>query len=85
MNLEPKLIGTLRGVGGRGVEGLNAHNKDLIRPISGSIVPYVPPPYHLRVPMINPTSQPKSTQSAGPQTAGYLEPLLKVKLLASLL
>ena len=27
------LIGTLRGVGGGGVGGLNAHNKDLIRPI----------------------------------------------------
>ena len=26
-------IGTLRGVGGGGVGGLNAHNKDLIRPI----------------------------------------------------
>ena len=26
-------IGTLRGVGGAGVGGLNAHNKDLIRPI----------------------------------------------------
>ena len=29
----PKFIGTLRGVGGGGVGGLNAHNKDLIRPI----------------------------------------------------
>ena len=28
-----RLIGTLRGVGGGGVGGLNAHNKDLIRPI----------------------------------------------------
>ena len=27
------IIGTLRGVGGGGVGGLNAHNKDLIRPI----------------------------------------------------
>ena len=27
------LIGTLRGVGGGVVGGLNAHNKDLIRPI----------------------------------------------------
>ena len=25
------IIGTLRGVGGGGVGGLNAHNKDLIR------------------------------------------------------
>ena len=32
------VIGTLRGVGGGGVGGLNAHNK-------GSIVPYPPPPY----------------------------------------
>ena len=30
------IIGTLRGVGGGGVGGLNAHNKDLIRPIYGS-------------------------------------------------
>ena len=30
---EPIVIGTLRGVGGGGVGGLNAHNKDLIRPI----------------------------------------------------
>ena len=30
---ESKIIGTLRGVGGGGVGGLNAHNKDLIRPI----------------------------------------------------
>ena len=37
-------IGTLWGVGGGGVGGLNAHNKD-IRPIYGSIVPYPPPPY----------------------------------------
>ena len=29
----PIVIGTLRGVGGGGVGGLNAHNKDLIRPI----------------------------------------------------
>ena len=28
-----RIIGTLRGVGGGGVGGLNAHNKDLIRPI----------------------------------------------------
>ena len=28
-----KLIGTLRGVGGGGVGGLNAHNKDLIREV----------------------------------------------------
>ena len=34
------IIRTLSGVG-----GLNAHNKDLIRPIKGSIVPYPPPPY----------------------------------------
>ena len=27
------VIGTLRRVGGGGVGGLNAHNKDLIRPI----------------------------------------------------
>ena len=27
----PNVIGTLRGVGGGGVGGLNAHNKDLIR------------------------------------------------------
>ena len=27
----PQIIGTLRGVGGGGVGGLNAHNKDLIR------------------------------------------------------
>ena len=33
------VIGTLRGVGGGGVEGHNAHKKDLIRPIFGSIVP----------------------------------------------
>ena len=32
-----------------------AHNQDLIRPISGSIVPYPPPPKApLRVPMMNP-------------------------------
>ena len=29
--LMPLIIGTLRGVGGGGVGGLNAHNKDLIR------------------------------------------------------
>ena len=29
--LKQRVIGTLRGVGGRGVGGLNAHNKDLIR------------------------------------------------------
>ena len=28
-----RIIGTLRGVGGGGVGGLNAYNKDLIRPI----------------------------------------------------
>ena len=27
------IIGALRGVGGRGVGGLNTYNKDLIRPI----------------------------------------------------
>ena len=43
--LSTYIIGTLRGVGGGGVGGLNAHNKDLIRPIYGSIVPYPPPPY----------------------------------------
>ena len=32
------IIRTLRGMGG-GVGGRNAHNKDLIRPIQGSIVP----------------------------------------------
>ena len=36
-----------RGRGGRGP----AHNKDLIRPISGSIVPYPLPPTPLRVTM----------------------------------
>ena len=35
-----KIIGTLGGVG-----GLNAHNKDLINPIQGSIVSYPRPPY----------------------------------------
>ena len=41
-----RITRTLRGVvGGRGVGGLNAHNKDLIRrPIEGSIVPQPPPP-----------------------------------------
>ena len=40
------LIGNLRGVGGGGVVGgLNTYNQDLIRPISGSIVSYPPPPY----------------------------------------
>ena len=39
------IIGTLWGVGGGGVGALNAHNKDLVRPIEGSIVPYPPPPY----------------------------------------
>ena len=29
----PSTVGTLRGAGGGGVGGLNAHNKDLIRPI----------------------------------------------------
>ena len=44
--LHPKarFIRTLRGVG-----GLNAHTKDLIRPISGIIVPYPPPATALRV------------------------------------
>ena len=45
------VIGTLRGVGGGGVGGINAHNKDIIRPISGSIVPCLPLT-PLRVPMI---------------------------------
>ena len=37
------VIRTLRGVG-----GLNTHNKDLIRPIYGSIVPYPPKgPYEI--------------------------------------
>ena len=36
-------IRTLRGVG-----GLNTHNKDLVRPIKGSIVPYPPPPTPLK-------------------------------------
>ena len=31
--LEPIFVGTLRGVGGGGVGGLNAQNKDLMRPI----------------------------------------------------
>ena len=52
------IIGIFRGVGGVG--GLNAHNKDLVRPFSGSIVPYPPPPYppkgphELRVPSRKP-------------------------------
>ena len=29
----PYIMGTLRGVGGGGVGGLNGHNKDVIRPI----------------------------------------------------
>ena len=33
LTLKANIIGTLRGVGGGGVGGLNAHNKDLIRPI----------------------------------------------------
>ena len=41
----PAFKPTLRGVGGGGVGGLNAHNKDLARPIQGSTVPYPPPPY----------------------------------------
>ena len=44
-------IGTLRGLGGRGVGGFNTYNKDLIRLIYGSIVPYPAPPTPLRVPM----------------------------------
>ena len=40
--LKALVIGTLRGVGGGGVWGLNAHNKDLILPICGSMVPYPP-------------------------------------------
>ena len=32
-NCTPKGEMTLRGLGGGGVGGLNAHNKDLIRPI----------------------------------------------------
>ena len=39
-----RFMGTLRGSRGGGVGGLNAHNKDLIRPINGSIVPYPLPP-----------------------------------------
>ena len=41
----PIIIGTLRGLGGGGVGGLSAHNKDLINPTSGSIVPYPSPLY----------------------------------------
>ena len=33
------VIGTLKGGRGRGVGGLNAYNKDLIRPLFGSIYP----------------------------------------------
>ena len=40
------IIGPLRGVGGGGVGGLNAHNKDLIR-----TYPTPLPPTPLRVPM----------------------------------
>ena len=39
---KPEARRTLRGVGGVG--GLNTYNKDLLRPIEGSIVPYPPPP-----------------------------------------
>ena len=35
----------LDGVGGGGVRGFNAHNKDLGKLSSGSIGPYPPPPY----------------------------------------
>lgn len=41
----------LDGVGGGGVRGFNAHNKDLGKPSSGSIGPYPPPPTPIRVPM----------------------------------
>ena len=46
-----RIIRTHRGVGGREVGGLHAHNQDLIRPIQGSMVPYPLPPTPLRVPV----------------------------------
>ena len=41
----------LRGVGAGEVGGLNAHNKDLTKPIQGSIIPYPRPPYLSKVPL----------------------------------
>ena len=54
-------IRTLRGVRGRGVGGLNGHNKDVVRPIYGSMVPYPPSPYPPRVPMTSTLQNLKSS------------------------
>ena len=61
-----RFIGTLRGAGGGGVGGLNAHNKDLIRPTFGSIVPYPPPPFPPKGPRERSYSRIQSLQT--PQT-----------------
>ena len=48
--MEPAIIGTLRGLGGRGVGDYTSLNRPYYVLIIG--IPLTPPPYPLRVPMM---------------------------------
>ena len=57
-------MGSLKGVGGGGVGGLNAHNKDLIRKYSP--LPPSPPYPPFRIPMIHALTERLGIQVDGP-------------------